>query len=249
MIEDNELRLVHREETFNDLAVRELARSRSACICRLQFGACEKVECIKCEIGHDYRACYNQMNDYDKTRLSSYVSKYYLHDSLYPGKWMSYKKLCNHAAKWTTISIICLLLLILPLILLNPGDKPKQISKDINDKIIVTIKLTQEYINDLNKDGKINCIDHACGFKMIWDNIYPELKDDCIIIRNKSLTMNHLFIGVYEEDNIIFVEPWTNNPYEYDMHKIWSYKWNPKYNKYDETNKWLSKVYGVKSEI
>ena len=233
MTEDNELRFVHREETFNDLAVRELARSRSACICRLQFGACDKTECAQCEIGRDYHNCYNQMNDYDKTRLSSYVSKYYLQDSLHPGKWMSYKKLCNHAAKWTTAVIICLILLVLPLILLNPGDKPKQISKETNDKIIVTIKLTQKYIIDLNKDNKINCIDYA----------YPERKDDCIIIRNKSLTLNHLYNGVYEGNNIIFIEPWTNDPYNYDMSKIWGYKWNPRYNKYDETDKWLSEVH------
>lgn len=243
MTEDNELRFVHREETFNDLAVRELARSRSACICRLQFGACEKIECNKCEIGRDYRSCYNQMNDYDRTRLSSYVSKYYLSDSLYPDKWMSYKKLCSHTFKWTLIVIVCLLLLILPLILMNPGDMPKQISKETNEQIIVTIKLTQKYINDLNKDNKINCIDYACGFKMIWDSIYPERKDDCIIIRNKSLTLNHLYNGVYEGNDIIFIEPWTNDPYNYDMSKIWGYRWNPRYNKYDETEKWLNEVH------
>lgn len=243
MTEENELRFVHREETFNDLAVRELARSRSACICRLQFGACEKTECNQCEIGHDYRSCYNQMNEYDKTRLSSYVSKYYLSDSLYPDKWMSYKKLCKHTVKWTMIAIICLLLLILPLILMNPGDTPKQISKETNDQIIITIKLTQKYINDLNKDNKINCIDYACGFKMIWDGIYPDRKDDCIIIRNKSLTLNHLYNGVYEGNDIIFIEPWTNDPYNYDMFSVWGYRWNPRYNKYDETEKWLGEVH------
>ena len=70
---ENELRFVHREETFNDLAVRELAAGRSACICRIQFGRCTKEECASCEIGRQYRSCYNQMNDYDKQRLSKYV--------------------------------------------------------------------------------------------------------------------------------------------------------------------------------
>ena len=239
---DDEIRFVHREETFNDLAVRELAKSRSACICRLQFGSCTKDECNTCSIGREYRNCYNQMNDYDKNRLSSYVSQFYKQDSLYPSKWMSYKKLCRHTVKWSIIAIVCLLLLVLPLLLMNPGDKPKQISQETNDQIIITIKLTQKYINDLNKDNKINCIDYACGFKMIWDNIYPERSDDCIIIRNKSLTLNHLYNGIYEGNNIVFVEPWTNDPYNYDMEKIWGYKWNPRYNKYDETNKWLSEV-------
>ena len=63
---ENELKFVHREETFNDLAVRELAAGRSACICRIQFGRCTKDECASCDIGRQYRNCYNQMNDYDK---------------------------------------------------------------------------------------------------------------------------------------------------------------------------------------
>lgn len=51
---ENEFRFVHREETFNDLAVRELAAGRSACICRIQFGRCTKDECTSCEIGRQY---------------------------------------------------------------------------------------------------------------------------------------------------------------------------------------------------
>ena len=77
---------------------------------------------------------------------------------------------------------------------------------------------------------------------MIWDAIYPEQTDDCIIIRNHSLTLNHLYVGVYENNSLIFVEPWTSNPYVYDMQTIWGEKWNPRFNKYDETEKWLNKT-------
>ena len=44
MGKENEMRLVTRQETFNDFAVRELAKGRSACICRIQFGRCKKKE-------------------------------------------------------------------------------------------------------------------------------------------------------------------------------------------------------------
>ena len=243
---DDEIRFVHREETFNDLAVRELAKSRSSCICRLQFGSCTKQECQTCSIGREYRNCYSQMNDYDKARLAKYVSENYVRDSAQPGKWMTYNGLCRYTAKWFIIAIICLLILFLPLALLAPGNEPSrrpvQISNETHEHIVVTIKLTQKYINDLNKDGKINCIDYACGFKMIWDSIYPEQANDCIIIRNKSLTLNHLYNGIYEGNSIVYVEPWTNDPYNYDMAQIWGYKWNPRYNKYDETDRWLSEV-------
>lgn len=239
---ENELRFVHREETFNDLAVRELADGRSACICRLQFGRCTKDECTSCEIGKQYRTCYNQMNDYDKQRLSKYVSENYIQDSLYPGKWMSYKALRKHTAKWFALIAACLLLIVLPIFLMAPCDKPRDlpaVGHSANNQIVVTIKLAQKYVKDLNGDGKINCIDYACSFKLIWDAIYPEQADDCIIIRNHSLTLNHLYVGVYENNSLIFVEPWTNNPELYDMQTIWGAKWNPRFNKYDETDKWL----------
>ena len=119
---ENELRFVHREETFNDLAVRELAAGRSACICRIQFGRCTKDQCSSCEIGKQYRTCYNQMNDYDKQRLSKYVSENYIQDSLYPGKWMSYNALRKHTAKWFALIAVCLLFIFVPFFLMSPGD-------------------------------------------------------------------------------------------------------------------------------
>ena len=245
---ENELRFVHREETFNDLAVRELAESRSACICRLQFGRCSKEECSNCEIGKQYRNCYNQMNDYDKQRLSKYVSEKYVKDSVSPAKWLSYKGLCNYTKKWFLITAVCLFVIFLPLLVMAPGDKPDSSvpckaavsNEEVNNHIIITIKLAQKYIRDMNRDGKTNCIDYATAYKKIWDAIYPEQKEDCIIIRNKSLMMHHLFIGIYSGNEIIFVEPWAANPSRYLMTDNWSSKWDPRNNKYDETEKWLA---------
>lgn len=244
MNSENEVRLVHREETFNDLAVRELARGRSACICRLQFGACTKEECKGCEHAHNYSACYKQLNEYDRSRLSTYVHSFYMQDSLTPGKWMSYKNLKRHLAKWIAVVAACLALIIIPLLIMPLGNEPVQatsVSDEVNKRIVITKKLVDINIKDINKDGLVNCIDHAIIFKLIWDSVYPERKDDCIIIRNKSLTMHHLFNGVYDGDSIVFVEPWASDPYKYLMSSNWS-SWNPKYNKYDETEKWLGEV-------
>ncbi|MBP5602808.1 MAG: hypothetical protein J6X78_08775, partial [Treponema sp.] len=63
-MKDNEIRFVHREETFTDLAVRELAESSAACLCRLQFKRCTEADCENCQIGIGFRRCYNQMSDY-----------------------------------------------------------------------------------------------------------------------------------------------------------------------------------------
>lgn len=99
MSSQREVKIVTRQETFNDLAVRELAKSRSACICKIQFGRCKKRECMRCPIGRQYANCYIQLNDYDKLRLSEYVSQAYLRDSAEPEQWTSPGGYIWHAAK------------------------------------------------------------------------------------------------------------------------------------------------------
>ena len=87
------------------------------------------------------------MNDYDKQRLSKYVSQNYVQDSLYPGKWMSYNALRKNTAKWIALIAVCLLFIFLPLLLMAPGDKPADVytvSQSTNNQIIVTIKLASE---------------------------------------------------------------------------------------------------------
>lgn len=241
---DNEIRLVHREETFNDLAVRELGRSRSACICRLQFGACLKEECVSCPIGQNYRACYSQMNDYDKQRLSTYVSENYRVDSLQPGKWMSYKGLKKHTFRWIVAIIFCLIILFLPLCLMMPGDKPKKIDDKFDGMIISVMNEVKSDFYDINRDNKINCIDYSLIFKIKWDKKYPDYQYRCEIVRNMSNTLHHLFIIITDDDyNKIEVEPWAENKYRYLMEENWDSKtYNPKYNIYGETKEWLSKV-------
>ncbi|MCR5698952.1 MAG: hypothetical protein K6G52_04835 [Treponemataceae bacterium] len=79
----NDIRFVHREESFEDIAVQELAASQSACICRLQFGRCKQEECESCHIGKEFQNCYEHLSDYDRVRLSKYVSRQYVQDSLH----------------------------------------------------------------------------------------------------------------------------------------------------------------------
>lgn len=244
-MKDNEIRLVHREETFNDLAVRELARGRSACICRLQFGACKKVECKACEISRNYSTCYKNLNEYDRERLATYVSDCYVEDSLTPERWMSYRSLKVHLFKWIILIFLCLAFIFVPLVMLAPGSEPKstvEVSDDTHKRIVITKKLVDKNIKDINGDGSVNCQDYAITFKLIWDSVYPDCKNDCIIIRNRSMLMHHLFNGVYDGNDLVFIEPWASDPYNYLMRNNWNYKWNPRYNIYDETEMWLQEA-------
>ena len=240
---DNEIRFVHREETFNDLAVRELAAGRSACICRLQFGRCTRSECQACSIAKQYTACYNQLTDYDKQRLATYINEQYKHDSLYPQNWMSYKGLCLNIIKWFIIGIVCFLLLILPLAML--GAQPMNaygIDHELENKIMLTSREVNRQVTDLNKDGLINCIDYTCLWKIIWDRRYPDAASIATIIRIKNDRIHHLCIGIYDDySNMILVETQVIN-----RNYFVSYWYAGLFNKqdiiYGETKKWLSEV-------
>lgn len=112
---DNNVKFVHREESFNDLAVQELAKVRSACICKVQFERCNKSECKDCPVNIRFKYTVNQMNAYDRSRLNSYISDQYFYDSYDPTKWMSYKRLKKYYNRyfkivWSIASVVSILL-------------------------------------------------------------------------------------------------------------------------------------------
>lgn len=241
---DTEFKLVTRQETFNDLAVRELAKGRAACICRLQFGRCTRSECSSCTIGKQYSRCYSQMSDYDKQRLASYVSDRYVEYSSRPESWMNHRRYVRYILSLilyylfipVTILLICLVCLTS-----NPGDSP--ISQETDEQIEYIMRRVKFGVHDINDDGLVNCIDHAVLFKIYWDDKFPDKADQCIIIRNKKPAphkMHHLFIGIKTDSILIEVEPRAHNIHKYLMKENWSSKYyNRNYNIYHETKKWL----------
>lgn len=243
-----EIKIVTRQETFNDLAVRELAEGRSACVCKIQFGRCDKAECAHCEIGKQYRNCYMAMNDYDRNRLAGYVAKQYAIDSKYPERWMSHTDYVRYFNKWYGIVLIFVLIcaLVIGVFMVGPGDTPnkkqdKSLST-IEKMIVMCVMRTQLDIKDMNLDGKINCIDYSCMFKRVWDSYFPEYKGFCSIVRNKGPGIHHLFICIWYKESRIDVEPWADNPYKYLMTDNWTDVYKPDNNIYGETRRWLKEI-------
>lgn len=244
IMSDNEFRLVTRQESFNDLAVRELAKGRAACICKLQFGRCTKNDCKYCRIHAQYSACYSQMNEYDRQRLSTYISENYVRYSYDPSQWMSFSGYLKHIGFIIFMCVIVPVILLIGLVFLTvgiPDDKP--VEPEIDEHIEYVMHKVKTYVHDINGDGLVNCIDHAVLFKIYWDEKYPNQKTSCIIIRNKKpapYKMHHLFIGIDTGHQIIEVEPRAKNYKKYLMADNWSTKYyNRNYNIYWETNKWL----------
>ena len=125
------------------------------------------------------------------------------------------------------------------------------IPQDLNSKIVSTVSWVRAHeCNINNMDGNNpNCIDMTQLFKLRWDYMYPNEAYKCQIVRNYNYTrygkkiMHHLFIVINYGSKKIHVEPWASNPQRYLMIDNWKTSlYNPTYNIYGETDKWMSEV-------
>ncbi len=131
------------------------------------------------------------------------------------------------------------------------GVSYSSIPHDLDRKIVSTVSWVRAHeCNINNMDGNNpNCIDMTLLFKLRWDYMYPNEASKCQIVRNYNYNiygkkiMHHLFIVINYGSQKIHVEPWANKPQMYLMEDNWSSsKYNPAYNVYGETSKWMSEV-------
>lgn len=132
----------------------------------------------------------------------------------------------------------------------SPPGRYSAIPQNYDNKIVRTILYVQDNICDINSDGLTNCIDYTLMFKLRWDKMYPDDSVLCTIVRNKKGNWHHLFIHInvasldYDDPyRNVLVEPWTPHISKYLMDDNWpSSKYDPNYNIYRETVKWLREV-------
>lgn len=261
---DDGIKIVHREETFNDHAVDELADVQAQCICRLQFGRCTLSECKNCSHHKHFKMCYNNMNDYDRARLESKISRKYSVYSSHAEGFMSYDRLKLYYGKFILIGLLCVLLIWVMCatghakeykefftaadIASAPEPKMKSRHKDVykDTEFAVTriLRMTRERITDVNTDGKTNCIDYSLTFKILWDRYYEP--SDCIIIHNlnPNVGMAHLFVAVFDYKTMSYVdvEPWTDDLNKWQMYDVWKNMYDMYYNRYDKEKYWMGEV-------
>ncbi len=248
----NELNIVTRQETFNDLAVRELAEGRAACICSIQFGRCKKEECNTCPINKQYNNCYRQMTDYDKQRLAKYVSENYVRDSVSPQKWMTYRGLCLNTIKWFIIALFSLVLLFVPLAMLGAEQYPARMNEwrpynaygidvALEQRIMKINKDVKRIVGDFDGNGQVNCIDHTVLWKHLWDEYYPDEKSRCTVIRIKNEHIHHLCIGLYDDySKLVLVESQIGEDPRYFVRFWYETSFCDSDIIYGETARWLS---------
>lgn len=242
----DDFRFVHREESFEDLAVRELAKSRSACMCRLQFGRCTRDECKTCQVNQRFQRCWNQMSDYDKQRTQSYTAQLYAERSVDPMQWSSFAGCIKYVLFiFGVIAFAGIALVMLVSSIGDPSAEPSAISipAELDERIIPVMVMTHSQVKDINGDGKVNCIDYTCTFKHLWDSMYPNRKNECNIVRNYNpkTGFHHLFIRVYGSTRSVYVEPRAKNPYRYTMEENWTDgRYDPKHDILGETDRWMN---------
>ncbi len=259
-------------ETEYDKAVEAVATSIIDCENRKTWHICDERDCVSCEIKRYQDNCMNNFADVDKLRVYNHVQA--LIDSqpvpIDPNKYAKGSDAFKIKAKFfikelcSVIGTAAAIILIPLCIICIPGScVAKASAQSLKDysywalpgeseyvgkyrkQILDTLNRTKQYVTDVNKDGEINCIDYSCTFKILWDKMYKS--SDCEIVRNKSTTMNHLFIRTrqYAGRSWECIEPQaaTRDITKYFMEDFWSPDiYNPMYNIYDETDVWLKEV-------
>lgn len=249
----DEIKIIHKDRTFSDQALHDLAHTQAACMCRLQFGSCTKENCRNCETKMQLKHCKSELCDYDLLRLKTMTGDEYANLSRIPENWMKPEDIDKslHKFFWdvfgkpivialailATVFLVCIVSGYFTL----PQDAPRI---DWDTAITNTVRKTQATLRDVDQNGIVNCVDAAIIFKWIWDEDYPLLKDTCTIIRNYNPgKMNHLFIAIQDTTKpLVYVEPRAYYPQQYTMSYNWGDIYDSRFNWYGETQKWLNKA-------
>ena len=109
---EQEMKIITRQETFTDLAVRELGKTRAACFCKVQFKRCGKERCARCPQHINLENCRHSMSDYDRLRLDSYTAEYYAEFSKNPMAWMNHKEYVRHFARFILVFMFFFILIL-----------------------------------------------------------------------------------------------------------------------------------------
>ena len=264
-------------ETEFDKAVDAAATSLADCNYRKVWGTCNEAECAQCDIKKYQDNCLNGFADMDKLRVYNKLQilvalqdvpdtkEYATGKEATAIKANYYLKEIGSMVATAAAIIFIPLILLLGIITVPSSCMTKLAAQSIKDydytryalpgeagyagkyrkQILDTLDRTKQYVTDVNKDGEINCIDYSCTFKMLWDKMYDA--SNCEIVRNKSSTMNHLFIRTrqYSARPWECIEPQAGlkNITKYFMEDFWSSDiYNPMYNIYGETDRWLQEV-------
>ena len=261
-------------ETEFDKAVTAVATSLADCEIKKSRGICTEALCLKCDMKQYQQNCMSGFADMDKIRVYNMVARDLAVRNPPEQKHATGKArrkiLVNYWAKEVSAVLGYIFIMIFaavfvfaiaPVCCSSTGLHGQSLSDYdytryalpgepgysglYRKHILDTLDKTNKYVTDVNQDGEINCIDYTCVFKVLWDKQYDS--KNCEIVRNKSNTMNHLFIRVRQHSGTQWecIEPQAPKKEitKYFMEDFWAAtEYNPLYNIYGETDKWLKEI-------
>ena len=230
--------IIFEQYTDMDKNINILAKIKAECIHSLKYKLCSG-NCNSCLRHSKFQACYNQLAFCDQLRLDS-DAEYIATRMGMTHKYAESRKKQKRRIRIVTISVALLLLIFVNV---KAHGQSLYTNYYTEDKWIVnTLIRTHSQVKDINGDGIINCIDYAITYKRLWDLQYPA--SCCEIIRNFNVHTgwHHLFISVRgnEKAKWIFIEP-QGTSFNYKMSDFWKDKYDPTYNIFYETKKWLAR--------
>lgn len=100
--------------------------------------------------------------------------------------------------------------------------------------------MQQQGVRDINRDGKIDCIDYSLRFRELYGS-----GAHIMINVNPQTSMNHMFIRIWYDSGrrSMDIEP-QGTPERYSMGVIWGVRYNPAYSR-DVTSQWSHVVGGM----
>ena len=248
-------------ETEFDKNNKIIGEAKADCMLLLEFKRCQRGNCPSCSRHLLINDLYNKSASIDKLAIDKIAANTYaIRYQIYKDR---YKKILGTTLKGlkdTTKMILLLgfgVLCVILVFLLGNGwfhktsYYPREVlysESTLNDERLYDVlsplyKQTHYYITDVDKNGEINCVDYSITFKILYDmnQTIDWYKGNCEIVRNSNEDFQHLFIRVrydpYSEWE--YIEPQNISPATMDS--VWGMKYNPIYNIYGETNKWIKR--------
>lgn len=241
-----EEKIVIKNETFTDIAIKELADVKARLLIYKFYHMENKAHKLPAFQQLDH--CYSQMNDYDKMRVDSRAADLFGKYMQKPDGFMPYAVLKRRYFKcWLMLFISFLLTAylfvffegtqsiynIVTELAEQPEDKPPLYQPhniDMEQAVHNTILELDKIVYDISEqNGLLNCTDYAIEFKILWDMKYPGIPCHVVWNINPGI-INHLLVEI----NGQYYEPWSANypKGKHDMQSVWgkSGRYDPKYN-------------------
>ena len=187
--------------------------------------------------------CYEQLSDYDQTRVTTAAELYY--QQLSSPSYTSYKTDIAYIIKVFVLAILLGLFIIW--FMYWSTESGSLMPSATSSRATVVKSYMREYQGkDVYKDGKVDCKDYAYMFKTIWDTLYAD-DYNCTIMYaviqyyNESEISYHLMVQV--EGQLIEPCDWLSDDYTkfYWVYDVWfDDKWC--HRKYRECSSELQKL-------